>query len=160
MNDSLGSKGTAILLCTLILMGSVTMFILYESWTAMNPDPRNESHDYSFSGTLGDEYCSGTGRTDYTPEAGQYRLYTLNISVHSQITSKDIRTGLMFDEDNDLDSDIYTFEGTTAEDGIELKIWSYSENGLDYRFYVGELCVVHLITVQSDDFEIKGSLTR
>ena len=159
MNESLGTKGTAILFCMLLLMGSITMFILYEGWMAMNPDPRDESHGYTFNGTLDDEECSGTGRIDYTPEAGKYRLYALNISVHSQTSSKDIRVGLMFDSNNDLDSDIYTLEGTTEKDGVDLKIWSYSEKGIDYRFYVGELCLVHSITLTNDNLELNGSLT-
>ena len=160
MDQSLGSKGTAFALCLVMIVGSLMMFMMFEGWNALNPDPRSESHFYQFDGTLYDENCTGTGVIEFVPEGGEYRLYEMNVNIESSDQSKQLQFGILFEKD-DLPLRIsHEYIGIETIDGVETTAWSYSESGMTYTIYVGEFCEILRIDLYSDNFEFRGILSQ
>ncbi len=142
----------------LLIIGSVTVFIVNETWRNSNPDTYDVSYDYSFEGTMYGEDCTGEGKTSLVPESGSYHLYEMRGHVHSNTLTDEIKLGVMFDSDDSPSSDVYTFISQSTAMGETVDIWTYEESGTTYTLYVGDSCRIIQIEIVSEDHDIVGHI--
>lgn len=152
------NKMVTILFTTLLVFSTVMVFVLVQNMSALNPDPRDQPHDYSFEGTLGAETCNGKGTSEYSEGNVNMRTYTISLTVSSQNSSKNLTFGVLFDKNDHLDSAIYTNTGKQRIDEEEVDVWTYSDAGIDYTLYAGKDCTLKRICMSSSEFNLVGVL--
>ena len=157
-DESFGSRWSAVLMCVVLIAGSLVMFALYQGMSAMHPDPHEEDQMLSVSGTLMGEECTGDCVIEFVPEAGDYRLYYAKATLTSVSESKDIRFGIMFGKDDRPVSNMYGYKGTEQIGDVLTSVWTHSENDTDYTIYIGDLCRVLRFVVENDEYVITGDL--
>ncbi len=157
-DESLGSKGSAILMCVVLIAGSMVMFALYYGMSTTHPDPHEEDQMLSVTGTLHGEECTGDCAIEFVPEGGDYRLYQAKTTLISAGGSKDIRFGIMFGKDDRPASKMYEYKGTEQIGDVLTSVWTHSENDTDYTIYTGDLCRVLRFVAENDEYVITGNL--
>ena len=157
-DESLGSKGSALLMCVVLIAGSMVMFALYQGMSSMHPDPHEGIQNLTVTGTLMGEECSGECTIEYVPETGMYRLYQGKSTITSVSCSKDIEFGIVFGSDDLPVKSSYKCIGKELIGDIEATVWTHSEDRTDYTFYIGDLCRMLRMVVINEDFSITGDL--
>ena len=157
-SEELGFKGAAILMCVVLIAGSLVMFAMYQGMAMSHPDPHEDSQSLTVSGTLMGGECTGDCTIEFVPEGGNYRLYQAKSTITSDSGSKDIRFAIMFEKDDLPVRSMYTKIGTEKIGDVETSIWTHSEKDTDYTFYIGDLCRVLRLVVENDDYAITGNL--
>lgn len=140
----------------LLIVGSVSAFFVYDTWTKLNPDEREESHEYALSGTLDGEECTGRGEMNFLAHRAGCRVYTVEISAVSTNLHMETTFSLIFDSEDKLDSTLYTLVGEEHLDDKTIGIWKHSENGVDYTLYVSEFCTVESMDLVSPGYRLTG----
>jgi len=158
MSGLYGGKGAAVVLVLLLMAGSVGIFLIGQVLNSVNPDPYNFSEDYTFTGTLDDRICTGTGSTRFCPENDNYHLYQFDITVSSVSRTENMSIALIFDKDDTMVSNIYKHIGKDLVDGVQVDVYDYGNNGIDYRLYVGEKCRLIKIDITAEDRDIVGTI--
>ena len=156
VDESLGSKGAAALMCVVLIAGSLVMFALYQGMSNSHPDPHAEAQILTVTGTLMGEECSGVCTIEYVPEAGEYRLYQATSTITSGTHTRDVRFGIIFGDDDLPVKSSYECIGKEVIGNVETTVWTHSENGTDYTFYIGDLCRVLRLVVSNGDYTIMG----
>ncbi len=156
--EQFGSKGAALLMCVVLIAGSLVMFALYQGMSISHPDPHQEDQNLSVTGKLLGEECTGECIIEFVPEGGDYRLYQTKFTITSENNSKDIRFGIMFGKDDKPAKSMYEYKGTELIGDVETSVWTHSENGVDYTFYIGDLCRILRFVVENTDYSITGNL--
>ncbi|MBO7351971.1 MAG: hypothetical protein J6U12_03535 [Candidatus Methanomethylophilaceae archaeon] len=156
--ETLGSKGAALMMCVVLIAGSLVMFALYQGMSSTHPDPHEEVQTLAVTGTMMGEECYGDCTIEYVPETGEYRVYQGKSTITSASCSKDIEFGIVFGSDDLPLKTSYKCIGTERIGDIETTVWTHSENKTDYTFYIGDLCRTLRMVVTNEDFSITGDL--
>lgn len=141
----------------LLIVSSLTAYLIV--FDEVNGDPREESHDYVFEGTLYGEPCTGEGNTAFVEHSGGYMLHTLTFSVSSQSNALERTIDLVFDEDGGMDSS-YRSLGSTDIDGRPSGIWGCTSEGIRYTLYIGSDCTLLKLQAESPGLSITGCMQR
>jgi len=158
--EKLGKNGLAIAFVVLLVISSVMVFLVVQAWTANNPDPYQQTREYTFEGTLDDSECLGTGTCTFSPESYVYHLYSVEITVESADAKEEIQFPVLFGEDDLPDSSDHAYEGEVLIDDQIYTIWKGERPGFVYTIYVGEKCVMGQIEIDSDNMHITGYLNN
>jgi len=155
-----GSNNTAmaVVLVGLMLIGSLAFFLVAQAWTSLNPDPAEDPHKYTVTGTLGGEVCTGTAISEYKHESLNVYTYQFTVEVSSADQTVKEKFGLICDRDGVPISDLYTYVGTDEVDGTPVTVWKWSEHGKDYRIWIAEKCKVMECLMQGEGLDIIGDI--
>lgn len=142
----------------LLIVGSISVFIVYEAWTSLNTDDRESSQSFAVEGVLEDAECSGTGEMKYLAYRAGYRVYTVSVSVDSSVSHFDTSFSLLFDSDDRLDSTLYTHMGEERIGEKKVDVWTHSEKGVDYTLYTSYRCTLEAFALVSSGYSLTGTL--
>ena len=157
MSPRNGTTMVAIVMIILLMAGTVGMFILMQALSSSHPDPHDVSHEYEFIGTLDGKECSGTGKSTYTQESIYEPIYIVDYTVSSSDDTLTDKFTLIFGKDDKLIPDIFTFIGKDLIGDVEVDVWTYSHDGVNYKYYTGGVCVLYLVEIESSRLYLKGS---
>jgi hypothetical protein len=59
-----------------------------------------------------------------------------------------------------MDPNHYEDLGTDTLDGKQVHVWRWSPSGTVYTLWVGDLCTVMKITIQSDRMDVTGTIVK
>ena len=158
--DLSGNKAMAIVLVILLMGGSVALFFMMEMMHQLNPDIHEESHDYTVTGTLYEEDCTGTGESKYAPENSRTYVYSVKLEVKSANHSEDINFGLIFDKDEKMEPSIYKYIGEETIGDKTVSVYNYTEKGVNYTYYIGEHCKMIRAHVVSDHYDVIADIVE
>lgn len=132
------------ILVVIIAVGALSTYALS---TLVDDDGQYDvTRNYTVTGTADGREIIGTAECRYTPESDLYRTYQFSVETEGY----DIPNfGIIFDLNDTPLSDIFHYMNTIEDNGIELSIWEESFGDSDYTFYIGELCEVHRVTIES-----------
>ncbi len=155
------SQKVAMVILVLVLMaGSVAMFFMMNILHEMNPDPHEESHDYTIGGTLYGEDCTGTGKSTYAPENSNTYVYSVKFSFKSENHSQDIRFALLFDKEEKLNPSLYHHIRDDTIDGKAVSVYEYSNDKVSYTLYIGDTCTMIRADAVGENFSITADIVR
>jgi hypothetical protein len=155
----LGSqKAASVAIVVVMMMAAIAMFLIYDSMAKAFPDEHKDTLEYTFSGTLDGEMCTGSGVREYLPETEADYVYSLDYSVRSANHEKSGSVGLIFDTNDDMVSQVYTYVGVDVYNGIEVKVWTVESYGIHYTFYTGGASVLYKITMVDAESSLIGEL--
>lgn len=155
---TIGDTAVTVAFVALLIAGSAATFLVYEGWNSMHPDERELSHGYEFEGTYDGMPCTGSGVSEHIGFRGGYRLYTLSITMESGDVRDSASLNLIFDDTDSLDTTLYTLVGEEDLDGKSVTVWTRTENGIDYTFFISEGCLLESISMSSPHFRLTGSV--
>ena len=158
--DNSGSKMMAIVLVILLMGGSIALFFMMTVLQEMNPDIHDQSHEYTVIGTLEDEDCTGTGTSKYTPETSTAYVYEVDLTFSSKNHSDSIKFPLIFNLDEKMEPSLFTYINDEVIDGKTVSVYTHSENGTNYRYYIGEHCTMIRVTVVSETYNITANIVE
>lgn len=153
-----GNTGMAVVLVALMLIGSLAFFMIAQTWSAFNPDPAKESHEYTVAGTISGIEYSGSGDSEYRHESDNVYTYLFVYEISSGPDTVKDRFGLICDKDKTPISDLYTFVGDDEIDGTPVTVWKWSEQDKDYRIWLASECKVLRFLVHEGTSEIRGDI--
>ena len=160
MSSRDGNLAFAVIMVILLMAGSIGMFVLMQALSSANPDPHEVSHDYSFEGTMGGIACSGTGKSTYYNESPMNPIYVVDYSVSTAEKTITEKFTLLFGEDDRLLPEFYTYIGKQTIGDVETDVWKYSDKGVDYKFYIGGVCVLYLVELKSSELSLIGKIVN
>ena len=152
------SKILIVVFAFILMMGSVTMFIIGSGLLGNIDDPHKSTYTYTFEGMMDGAVCTGDGRTEYTPENVSSHLYTMYFTLRSSAEEKGFKIGLLFDSDDMPSSSLYEYMGETVIGEQVAKDWIHREKGMTYVISVVEHCKVLRITINADDMDVVGDI--
>lgn len=143
-------------LVVLMMLATLSVVLVYSGLSASYVDEREASHEYTVEGTLDGDACTGAGTSEYVPETTAGRLYEFSFTISSEQKTIDLEFGIAFDTEDTPLTELYECIGTGTVDGVAVTIWYCEDNGVEYTFYVGELCTVQRVTVESSGYSVTG----
>ncbi len=147
-----------IVLVVMLIIGSVALFLMLQVFNTLNPDEHELPHDYSFSGTLYGEECTGSGHSEYMDESSNEYDYLVKFSLSSADKSYKSDFMMFFDREDRMLEKYYTYQGKEILDGVETDVWSRDEGGTSYTFYIGLKCKMYKVCIESDILDVIGIL--
>ena len=150
-----GSKIAGIALIGLLLISSVCVFMMMEAYRDANPDPYEETRRYTVEGTLDGSDCTGVGRCEFLEEGGGGRVYRITLDFKDSASGHKggAEVHVIFGSDDRM-AEMFEYEGTATIDGKETSVYTFTYEGVDYKFYVMEKCEILRITAVSDSFSV------
>ncbi len=158
MKVEIGDSVVTVAFVALLIAGSLSAFLMFDALSAINPDAHDRSCQYYFAGTVGDDPCSGTGQSEHIASRGGYHLYSYSVSVGTGQSQLDLEFSLMFDDGDVPDQGLYTYSHKTKLNDIDVNVWTRSENGTDYTFFISEGCVLQSVVIASSDYALTGNI--
>jgi len=117
-------------------------------------DPLAHDCTYTFGGTVEDVPVSGTGESRYGKESDGLLVYGFSFRSDGD---RPFSTSFSLVCDGDgRPTDEYSRIGT-GPDGTE--VWSLSEDGTTFTYYIGENCLVRHLTMISGSIDIRADIT-
>lgn len=150
------NRMASVALVAMLTVVTVSFALVFMGLSGSESDEREASHDYVLSGTIDGAECTGTGTSEYVDETGSGRVFQFTFTAVTESGSKTLEFGMAFDLEDRPNASIYRSLGTADIGGETVDVWSYSENGTEYTFYVGGLCTVERVHISSADCEITG----
>ena len=141
------------------MFGSISLFLIGQLLNEMNPDPYNYSNDYEFTGTLDGVDCTGTGTTTYYRENDNYHLYQLEVKISNSVRSEVKYVPMIFELDDRM-IDLFEYIGKETIEGIETSVYEQYREGIDYTFYIGEMCELIRVDMVSKDLNVIGLIVE
>ena len=103
-----GGKGVAIIFVLLLMIGTAGIFVIGTALNELNPDPYNVNHEYSYTGTLYGEDCTGKGSTTFADENANYHTYMVKIKLTNASGKTDeIKSGVIFNLDETMIPELF-----------------------------------------------------
>jgi len=157
-SESTGSKAIVLMFCVLLIMGSVSVFLVFEAMNAKNPDPYMTVREYVFEGEMYGEACTGDGTISNKPENNNYHLYSLDYTLRTSDREETYQFGILFGLDDRPDQSLYEYVGTITIEDKELSVWKGDKSGMVYTMYIGDRCAVEKLLIESDNHYAEGHL--
>lgn len=158
-SNGLGSKGLIIAVTMLIIVGSVTAFVVTQAWNTMNPNPYETDRIYSFEGEMDGKACTGSGIMKFKNESGVWHLYSLDYTLETTTAKQIYHLGVLFNEKDTPDPSLYEYLGERTVDDVGLSLWKAVDSGIEYVMYVGDKCSIVQLDIVSEDLNIIGHRT-
>ena len=153
-------KFTVLVIGLVVVLASVLMCVFY-MFIMMNygdTDKYDVSRDYTVEGTIivdAVEYpCAGDGKSVPIKETGNDHLYRFTFDYSYSSTSKSLAFDLICDSSGNPISSLY--DKSTDPEGNT--VWSFTDNGITYRFTVEEYCKVPSVTITGDGLSLKAAV--
>ncbi|MDO5861815.1 MAG: hypothetical protein Q4Q58_03365 [Thermoplasmata archaeon] len=150
------NRMAAVALVALLTVVTASFALVFMGLSGSESDEREASHEYVLTGTVDGAECTGTGTSEYVNETGSGRVFQFTFTAVTDSGSRTLEFGIAFDLEDSPNASIYRSLGTADIDGETVGVWSYSEDGIEYTFYVGELCTVERVCIASSNYEITG----
>ncbi len=144
----------------LLIMGTITIFIMMQAVGNLNPDPHIHNDDYVFEGTLNGYECTGKGVSEYSNETSAEYLYSVTYILESLKEKESFQFGIFFKLDESMDPRYYQDMGTEELDGETVHVWKRAESDTTYTFWVGQYCTVMKMHIQSDRVDVIGNIVK
>lgn len=157
MSEYTGNRVIIVALVALLVVATFTAYGLTTFWQATHPDPHQQTREYSITGVIGDEPCSGSCQIEYVPESHTVYLYSITGHVSSQ-SGKEVtlKSGVVFQKDDSMDRNRYDYVGTDVIEDQEVDIWEDKENSC--RYYVGDTCQILRLEIHTEEYMLIGVL--
>lgn len=161
MSSSKSNMVMVLIATVALIAGTLTVYSIGELLNNQTEDPRESPHNYSVTGLIENITCNGEGHSKLTQESDLYFTYSFNLKITCDNGNQHtFDFGMIFDaDDNQPQNGLYTYLGTENLGDTELSIWSHSENGYEYRFYVGDNCLVEKFEIASQILSLTGQIT-
>ena len=155
-----GNTAAAVMLVVLLMAASVGMFFMMQVLSSANPDPHEESHDYSFEGTLDDIACDGTGKSTFAPETMKEYDYIVKYTISNGERSENGEFFLFFDTENKLIPKFYEHIGTEVIGDVTTDVYSYHDTNknISYKLYTAGPCILYRVIIDAQDYHIVGNV--
>lgn len=158
--ENVGYKVFAVVMVILLMGTSVALFLVMDAMQKANPDPHDASYEYSVTGFLYDEPCIGTGHSDYTPENNNTYLYHVVLEFSSASHSDKTDFPVIFNSDEVMEPDLYTYIGKETLEGRELSVYIRDYSGVSEKYYVGELCKIIRMIIETENYSIVADIVE
>ena len=153
-------KFTVLVIGLIVVIASILMCV-FSMFILMNygdTDKYDVSRDYTVEGTIvvdAIEYqCTGEGKSVPVKETGNDHLYRFTFDYSYSGTSKSLTFDLFCDSSGNPLTNLY--DKSTDPEGNT--VWSYTDGGITYRFYVEEYCKVPSVTITGDGLSLKAAV--
>ncbi len=117
-------------------------------------DPLAHDCSYTFGGTVDDVPVSGTGESRYGKESDSLIFYDFRFRSEGAEPFT-ISSALVCDGEGRPTDDFHHLG--TGSDGTD--VWSRSEEGTVFTYYIGENCLVRYLTMTSGSIDIRADIT-
>ncbi len=154
MSPRNGNVMVAIVLIILMMAGSAGMFILFQTLHNNNPDPHEQSHDYTFEGTIDGIAYTGAGTTNYVQETLAEYDYILKYSI-GPVSDQFF---LAFTLDDKMVPKLFKFVGTDTIGDVTVDVWTYDGDGKYYKMYTAGKSILYRIEITSETMSIVGNV--
>ena len=155
-----GNTAAAVMLVVLLMAASVGMFFMMQALSSANPDPHEESHDYSFEGTLDGIACNGTGKSTFAPETMREYDYIVEYTISNGVRSVSDKFYLFFDMEEKLIPKFFEYIGAEIIGDVTADVYTYedSNKGINYKLYTAGPCILYRVIIDAQDYLIVGNV--